>query len=206
MSEPALSARRVLVVDGDPEFRALLEEILSDHTLVFAHTGFDALKHLNGESFHAYVLEYWLPDWSGTGLCREIRKSDPHAPIVFCTGAAREQDRHRAMRAGASAYLCKPLDPRMLRSKLGAFISLAEIESLRAKIEEERAVQEELNRQYQYMIARVDRANALAARSSERTARARAFKAFIGARGTRVYFESWWPLVFQSARANHEGE
>ena len=205
MIEVSLQRRKVLVVDDDPDFRALLEEILSDRTLVFAANAFEAIKHVNSASFHAYVLDYWLPDWSGPALCREIRKSDPHAPVVFCTSAARDHDQARAMRAGASAYICKPVDPATLRSKLGAFISLSEVESLRAKAELERAVQDELDRRLA-AVARTEQAKALAASSIERTARSKAYKAFIDARGTRVYFESWWPQLFDSARANHHAK
>jgi CheY-like chemotaxis protein len=206
MTDLPTSRRTILVVDDDPEFRAVLEQILSDHTLVFACNAFEALRHVNSASFHAYVLEYWLPDWSGPALCRDIRRSDPHAPVVFCTSAVREHDQARAMRAGASAYLCKPIDPQTLRSKLGAFISLSELESLRAKIEEERAVQDELERRLEQLVAQTEHAKALAAASIERTARNKAYKAFIGARGTRAHFESWWPQVYRSARANHEVE
>lgn len=206
MSEHALPRRTVLVVDDDPEFCNLLQDVLSDHTLVFAKNAFEAIRYINGSTFHAYILDYWLPDWSGSALCREIRKSDPNAPIVFCTAAARDQDKARALRAGANAYLCKPLDPKTLRAKLGAFISLAELESLRAKVDEERAVQDELERRLQHAIQQTERAKALAASSIERTARNKAYKAFINARGTRAHFESWWPQVFQSARANHEAK
>ena len=205
MADLSLS-RKVLVVDDDPEFRAFLEEVLSDHTLVFAGNAYEAIRHLNSASFHAYVLDYWLPDWSGPALCREIRKSDPHAPVVFCTSAARDHDQARAMRAGASAYLCKPLDPATLRSKLGAFISLSEIESLHAKADAERAVQDELDRRLQELIAGTEHAKALAASHIERTARSKAYKAFIEARGTRVYFESWWPQLFDSARASRHAK
>jgi DNA-binding response OmpR family regulator len=203
MADLNLNRRCVLVVDDDTEFRAVIEEILSDHSLVFAKNAFEAIRHVNTSTFHAYVLDYWLPDWSGAALCREIRKSDPHAPIVFCMAAARDQDRSRAIRAGASAYLCKPIDPQMLRAKLGAFISLSELESLRAKVDEERAVQDELERRFSQVIAQTEHAKTLAASSIERTARAKAYKAFMEARGTRAHFESWWPQVFQSARANH---
>lgn len=203
MPERALPSRTVLVVDDDPEFCNLLQEVLSDHTLIFAANAFEALRYVNSTTFHAYILDYWLPDWSGSALCREIRKTDPHTPIVFCTGAARDQDRARALRAGANAYLPKPVDPKTLRAKLGAFLSLAELESLRAKVEEERAVQDELERRLEYALAQSDHAKALAASSVERTARTRAYKAFIEAHGTRAHFESWWPQVFQSARANH---
>src|ERR1700709_2022031 len=128
--------RSVLCVEPGTESRMILEEVLPDHELVFVSSAFEALSAVNKRGFHGYVLDYWLPDWSGPALCREIRKSDPHAPIIFCTAAARDTDRARAMRAGANAYLCKPLDPEVLRSKLRAFLTLAEMASLRAKVEE----------------------------------------------------------------------
>ena len=203
MTDLSPPRRTVLVIDDDSQFRAFLREILPDHTLVFACNAYEAIRHVNAASFHACVLDYWLTDWSGPALCREIRKSDPHAPIVFCTSAARDQDQARAMRAGASAYLCKPVDGKALRAKLGAFITLSEVESLRARIEEERAVHDELERRLEQVIADTEHARALAASSIERTARSKAYKAFIDARGTRAHFESWWPQVFQAARANH---
>ena len=203
MSDLSLPRRKVLVVEDDPEARTLLQDVLCDYTLVFAPNAFEAIRHVNGGAFHAYILDYWLPDWSGPSLCREIRKSDPHAPIIFCSGAAREQDQARAMRAGASAYLAKPIDPKALRAKLGAFLSLAEIESLRAKVEAERAVQDELERRLDHALAVTEHAKGLADASVERTARNKAYRAFMDARGTRAHFESWWPQVFQSVRANH---
>ena len=77
----------------------------------------------------------------GLSLCREIRKVDPHAPIIFYASAVREQDRARAVSAGGpDAYLCKPVQPDELRAKLKSLVTLSEMESLRARIEEEHAV------------------------------------------------------------------
>jgi DNA-binding response OmpR family regulator len=192
----------ILCVDDDAETRELFADVLNEHELVFAQNAFEALRSANNRPFHACVLDYWLPDWSGPSLCRELRKIDPHAPIIFCTAAARDSDRARGMRAGASTYLTKPVDPEALRSKLRVFLTLAQMESLQAKIEEERVTQEELERRLADVHAHVANANALLASSIERTARAKAYKAFIEAHGTRAHFESWWPTVFGSARAS----
>ena len=93
-------------------------------------------------------------------------------------------------------------DPDMLRARLRTFLTLSEMESLRAKVEEERAVQNELERRASDVRLRAEAAKELFASSVERTARAKAYKAFIEARGTRAHFEKWWPQVFQSVRAN----
>ena len=206
MPEVAIGVRTILCVEDDAESRGVLANVLSDHKLVFAINAFEALRHVNAGSHHGYVLDYWLPDWSGPALCREIRKVDPHGPVVFCTAAARDSDRNRALRAGANAYLTKPIDPDALRAKLRAFLTLAEVESLRAKVDEEHAVQEELQRRLGNVIGQINYARELVATSIERTARTRAYKAFIEARGTRAHFESWWPQVYSSVRASREAQ
>jgi DNA-binding response OmpR family regulator len=127
---------------------------------------------------------------------------DPNAPILFCAAAALDRHKMRALSAGASAYLCKPIRPEILRSKLLALLGLADMESLSAKVAEERAIQEELEVRVRLAVSRADAGRQLSASSIERTAKARALKAFIEARGTRGLFESWWPGVFRSAWAN----
>lgn len=194
----------MLCVDNDPESRVALATALAEHQVAFVSNAFEALSRLNTRGFHGYVLDYWLPDLSGPSLCLEIRKLDPHAPVVFCTSAARPEYRARAIRAGASGYLTKPVDPSALKEKLRRCLSMADVESVRARIEEQRAIQEELERRVAQVRERSASAAALAAQSLERTARTRAFKAFIEARGTRAHFERWWPQVFQSTRASHQ--
>jgi len=198
-----LRRRAVLCVQTDQAARDVLAETLHGCDCVAACNAYEALRNLNARPFDAYVLDYWLPDWSGPSLCREIRKSDPNSPVVFYTDAANDQDRQRALRAGASAYLCKPVEPEELRSSLGSLFRRSDVESLLAKSSAERAVDE-------LLVLRLPRARAAsaaqdesAARSLERAARSRAYKAFIESGGTRANFDSWWPQVFGSARANH---
>jgi DNA-binding response OmpR family regulator len=198
--------KSMLCVDEDADTRALLKLAMPGFEIVFVSNAFEAISAINSRAFDGYVLDYWLPDWAGPALCRDIRKLDPHAPIVFCTSAARDQDRGRALRAGANAYLVKPIDPQELRSKLRGLISLADAESLHAKIAEEEAIQDELQRRVEHLRLRVDAANRLSAQSFERIARIKAYKAFMGSRGTRAHFDRWWPQVFQSAQANHAAE
>jgi DNA-binding response OmpR family regulator len=198
---PSLN-RRILCVDDDTESTEVLREILCDYTLTCAATAFEAIRAINTRFFHAYILDYWLPDWTGVQLSRAIRETDPHGPIIFCTAAARDEDRKRALRSGANAYFCKPIDPERLRRQLRVHIELSELESLRAKTEEELAVTDELKRRLSNALSRAEAARHLATEAMERTVRTKAYRAFVEARGTRAHFESWWPNVFGSARAS----
>jgi DNA-binding response OmpR family regulator len=194
----------ILCVDHDAESNALLRELLSEYKLVFASSALQALTLLRADLFHAYILDYWLPDWSGPILCREIRKIDPHGPVIFCAAAAKDQDKVVAFRAGATAYLCKPVNSELLTSRLRVLLTLAELESVHARVEEQRAIQDELQRCVVESQLHVDKARQLVRSSLERTAKVKAYKAFVQAHGSRAYFESWWSEVFSSGSASVE--
>lgn len=194
-------SRSVLCVDNDPAAHHVVAELLSAYDTVPVLNAFEALREVNSKSFDLYVLDYWLPDLAGVHLCREIRKVDPSAPIIVCTNAAREEDRKRALRAGANAYLPKPLDPTQFRREASIALEITELQSLRAKVEEERAVQDELVRLTDIANARALNAREAAGQAMKRTARAKALKAFVESGGTRANFERWWPQLFDSVTA-----
>jgi DNA-binding response OmpR family regulator len=202
MSNESLLRRSVLCVENEPEDRGLLEVVLADYEVTFARNAFEALRQLNVRSFDAYVVDYWLPDWNGPSLCREIRKIDAHGPVVFYSAAAGDQNRGRALRAGATAYLVKPVEPNELRGKLRALLALADSESLRARVEEEHAISEEISRRIKVIDDSVERARVLNNQALERVARIKAYQAFVERHGTRAHFERWWPQLFDTARAN----
>ncbi|MEN3353567.1 MAG: two-component system, OmpR family, response regulator [Betaproteobacteria bacterium] len=192
----------ILCVDNDDESRCLLAELLAGYRVVFACNAFEGLRELHTGIFNAYLLEYSLPDWSGAQLCQQIRKVDPHAPVLFCSAAARAADRDCAMRAGGSAYLCKPIHPSRLLAQLRMLLELSDRESIRARLDAERATQEELERSVVQVFKRSHESRKSALRAVERVSRAKASIAFARSGGTRANFERWWPAVFAAAWAN----
>jgi hypothetical protein len=101
-------------------------------------------------------------------------------------------------------YLPKPLEPAALRAKLSVLLGLVTSESLHAKVSEQRAVQEELERRLAHVQASVQRTDTVLRASIERTARTRAYKAFVAEGGLPAYFADWWPTVFSSAWASEK--
>jgi DNA-binding response OmpR family regulator len=81
------------------------------HSLIEAKavgTAAQALALMQTERFDLYLLDARLPDVDGFELCRQMRNSDPHTPILFFSGAAYEADKVRGIEAGANAYVVKP--------------------------------------------------------------------------------------------------
>jgi CheY-like chemotaxis protein len=199
-----LPRRSVLCVDANGDAMAALRELLVNYDVICVENAREALRETNARAFDIYVLEYFLPDWTGPELCRAIREVDPHAPIVFCT-TGDDRLRERALRAGANAYVSKPIEPVHFLAQLKRLLACHDAASLSAKVAEEAAIQHELERRVAFLRQRVVAANQMSAGAFERITRVKAYKAFLDGRGTRAHFERWWPQVFQSAEANHEG-
>jgi DNA-binding response OmpR family regulator len=180
-----------------------LEEALSGFRVVFAVNGYEAMREMNRQAFHAYVLEYWVPHWSGLDACREIRKGDPKVPIVFCTRAGNAECA-RALRAGATDFIRQPIDPPQFRRKLRVLLELADLESRRAQVDEQLAIDEELQNRAAHAIARAGLARLSAARAIERSTRAKALAQYLAAGGTRAYFEGSWNSRFSRTWALYE--
>jgi PAS domain S-box-containing protein len=118
---------RVLIVDDQPRNLDALEAMLApiECTVVRANTPDEALLSLLRHDFAAIVLDIRMPQMSGIDLAKLIkqRKRSQHVPIVFLT--AHTADEHEVLKGydvGAVDYLSKPINPDILRSKVGVFI------------------------------------------------------------------------------------
>jgi len=96
-----------------------------------------------------------MPGISGLELAQLIktRKRNQHVPILFLTAhMVDEKDVLQAYDVGAVDYLSKPINPHILRSKVGVFVDLFRstralgnaVDALHAEIAERQKVQEEL--------------------------------------------------------------
>ena len=101
---------RVLCVDDDEDACEMVSELLKFSLIETRAVGTaaQALSVIQTERFDLYLLDAWLPDLDGVELCRRMRFMDAHTPVLFYSGAAYEDDKKRAIEAGANAYVTKP--------------------------------------------------------------------------------------------------
>lgn len=59
------------------------------------------LKTAAEQKFDLILLDLWLPDGSGSDLCKRVREFDQKTPIVFYSAVANERDRKAALESGA---------------------------------------------------------------------------------------------------------
>jgi two-component system phosphate regulon response regulator OmpR len=185
-------SKAVLSLDDDVEVCALLEHLLWPHRVIGVAHAYVALELLAREAFDLFILDVRLPDMDGLQLCRRIRREDPNAPIVFCSGAASPADRLAAIHAGASAYYGKPLEPDIFQ---------AGIEQLLYEAEERNRSAEAVAREVLGAYAQ----DAAPASVQDDDDRARSelrdivYARFIEAGGTRAHFVRAWPAMLESA-------
>src|SRR5262245_28237233 len=142
MSEPT----NILLVDDEARNLDALEAILAapEYRLFRAQSANDALLALLGHDFAVIVLDIRMPDINGFELAQMIkqRKKNQHIPIIFLTAYLQdERDILAGYGAGAVDYLSKPINPQILKSKVGVFVDLFrktnELSRLNEKMESE---------------------------------------------------------------------
>jgi DNA-binding response OmpR family regulator len=102
--------KHILLVEDREDDWELVAFKLREYKLAFARGFEEGLRLARRRPFDLFILDNWLPDGSGVGLCRLIRKFDPRTPILFYSAAAYDRDIVEALRSGAQAYLIKPVE------------------------------------------------------------------------------------------------
>ena len=114
--ETDLGGVKVLVVDDEPDARALIKRVLDDcqARVTTAASAGEALEALRQETPDVLISDIGMPDEDGYGLMRCVRAmSDGHStiPAIALTAYARIEDRVKAINAGFQLHLSKPVKP-----------------------------------------------------------------------------------------------
>jgi len=111
---------RILVADNDPSFLYAFEFIFGEDYQVFqVQDGLSARALAEQESFDLFILDVMMPPSGfdeGFRVC-EYLKDNPQTkdiPVIIVTNRS-EQDKDKAIEAGAEAYFTKPFNQTELK-------------------------------------------------------------------------------------------
>ncbi|HMG83100.1 MAG TPA: response regulator [Ferruginibacter sp.] len=175
--------QKILLVDDREDNLFSMETILEadGYELVKASSGRQALKILLSEfNFALILMDVKMPNMNGFETAALIyeREKLRHIPIIFITANSYGEDHiFQGYRLGAVDYIYKPINPELLRIKVGVFVDLytknyqlqaheqklivinksLENEIHERKISEEKVV--ELNRQLLESVQRLETVN-----------------------------------------------
>jgi len=114
----------VLFIEDEPALGMIVKDSL-------AYRGFDVLYATNGieglEQFREHhpdivVADIMMPDMDGFTMAEQIRRDDPHTPIIFLTARSQTADVVRGFELGGNDYLKKPFSLDELIARINALL------------------------------------------------------------------------------------
>ena len=111
-----IEAGTVFVVDDDLSVRRSLARLLralGHHAESYASAA-EFLAHARCDGPACAVIDVRMPDVSGFDLFQQLQQRCPGLPVVFITGHGDVAMADRAIKAGASDFLVKPVDEEVL--------------------------------------------------------------------------------------------
>jgi DNA-binding response OmpR family regulator len=122
-----MSQKTILIVDDDPDMRLGLHVRLkaNQYNVIFAVDGMASIAQARKHLPDLIILDLGLPAGDGFSVLERLRANDSLSLIPVIVVSARELDANmdRALKAGAKAYLQKPVDNaellKVIRRELG---------------------------------------------------------------------------------------
>ena len=123
---------KILIVDDEEDIIEFIGYNLrrEGYRVFSAANSKDALNTAIEVIPHLIILDVMLPDMDGIDTCMELRKIGSLADtiIVFLTARAEDYSQIAGLEAGGDDYITKPIRPRILLSRIKAWLRRARIE------------------------------------------------------------------------------
>ncbi|MCU1340263.1 MAG: two-component response regulator [Bryobacterales bacterium] len=118
--------KRVLVADDKPTGRELVRTVLenSGYEVFEASDGSEAVNQAQQLQPDLIILDIHMPGLDGFGVIEKLRRLEQFAatPIIALTASAMMGDRERAMAAGFTGYITKPIGLSALRAEVARLL------------------------------------------------------------------------------------
>jgi two-component system KDP operon response regulator KdpE len=126
MASQSPAGRRILACDDELKILRALKLVLrpAGFEVVTAASIEEALDVVAVTPVEAAIIDLVLPDGNGVDLCRRLREWSA-MPIIVLSAVGEEQEKVRALDAGADDYVTKPFGPQELVARLQAVLRRA---------------------------------------------------------------------------------
>lgn len=123
----------LLIVDDEPtSIRQVAAALAGVGDTCFAMNGKDALALIDDRHVDLVLLDGLMPGLDGFELCPMLLERRPDMPVIFITAASDHDSEVRALTAGAVDFITKPVNPLVVRLRVGTQLKLkAQADQLR---------------------------------------------------------------------------
>ena len=115
---------RILIVEDEQRLAGILQKQLeeSGFTADAASDGYLGKELASNNKYNLIILDINLPLLNGYELCKEIRRTNSHVPIIMLTAYSTADNKLSGFDAGADDYIVKPFDFRELLARINVFL------------------------------------------------------------------------------------
>lgn len=97
--------------------RMVLE--LSGYEVLDARDGLEALQVFDANSVDLVLLDYFMPGMDGGAVAREMKRKQPHVPVIIVSASIDCFDR---VRGKVDSFICKGNGPELLLAEIERFL------------------------------------------------------------------------------------
>lgn len=116
--------KRILLAEDDLHLGILLVDFLEAEgfAVKLCRDGELAIHAFQNQPFDLCLLDVMMPRKDGFTVAAEIRKQNPHMPLLFITARSAKEDKLKGYGLGADDYITKPFDEEELLWKIQAIL------------------------------------------------------------------------------------
>ncbi|HAF30396.1 MAG TPA: response regulator [Bacteroidales bacterium] len=118
--------KRVLIIEDNEDNMYMIRFILEKNGLqvITAETGMDGYEKAMHEKPDLILMDIQLPDINGIEVTKKIRESGiaNSIPILAISSYAMTGDREKALNAGCTGYIEKPINPETIMEEINKYL------------------------------------------------------------------------------------
>lgn len=118
---------KIVIIEDEPDTAEMYAEMMriSGYEVVKYYGGLSAVAHLADQNPDAVVLDLMMPDLSGLEVLNFIKKQPglSELPVIIVSAKTMPEDVEKGLKAGAVAYLTKPVSFADLRIAIDTAVS-----------------------------------------------------------------------------------
>jgi two-component system cell cycle response regulator DivK len=128
MEGKKMERKKILVVDDDKKNRYLVSFLLEKEgfEVVIATDGLEGIEAAKKQQVDLIIMDIKMPKMNGYEATRRIRRLKKYKsiPIIALTSYAMMEDKEKAMKAGCTGYMSKPITPEIFISEIKKFLEV----------------------------------------------------------------------------------